>query len=144
MNSLGNGDKIKENVVINFKIQKDYLEEIGGMLSKLPDDITKLQELLKPLLNNIFIDKKYLDIQSDTTFNIADTAKKKSNIYKIPADQANLDIKKYTEFLKFMIKSLHTNNTEFSTDSGEIITSYCINDNKKDKDGFEQIKKRYK
>ena len=135
---------IKSRSNLLFEKQKDYLEEIGVKLSKLPDDITELQELLKPLLNNIFInDENYVKIQSATTFNIADTTKE-SNIYTIPADQEKLDVEKYQEFLKFMIQSLHTNNTEFSTDSGDIITAYCISGDKDDKDEFEKITERYK
>ena len=135
----------KKNVVINFKNQELNLKAIGEQLSKLPDDITKLQELLKPLLNNIFINKyKYLNIQSDTTFNIADTTKTNINIYTIPETQEHLDSNKYIAFLKFMIQSLHKNNTEFSTDSDEIITAYCMSDDKDDKVEFEKIKERYK
>ncbi len=132
------------------KPPKKYLEEqheslayIKTMLDKqLPDDITELQKLLKPLLNNIFVAGQYL--QSQTKFNIADTTTTDINIYTIPHNQAKLDIEKYKAFLKFMIQKLYDNNTEFSQDSGEIITAYCMTGNKEDEEEIEKIKARYK
>jgi len=121
------------------QMQKETFINIEKQLQNLPNDITKLQTLLKPLLNNIFIEK-YLKYQSPINFNIADTTKN-YNIYTIPATQENLDLDKYRIFLKFMIEKLFVNNTEFSNDEGNIITAYCIND--EDKTEIEKIKIRY-
>ena len=127
------------------KTQDDYLKNIGSLLDKdtLPDTITQLQDILKPLLNNIFVDGPFS--QLPTEFNIADTTTGYDNIYTLPAQTANLDVEKYKAFLKFMIQKLYENNTGFSqnTPDGEIITSYCINDNEEDITAIENIKKRY-
>ena len=127
------------------KTQDDNLLKLGSLLDKgtLPDTITQLQDILNPLLNNIFVDGPLS--QLPTEFNIANTTTGYDNIYTIPTKKANLDVDKYKAFLKFMIKKLYENNTGFSqnTPDGEIITAYCINDNKEDKTSIENIKKRY-
>jgi len=127
------------------KTQDDNLLKLGSLLDKdnLPDTITQLQDILHPLLNNIFIDSPFS--QFPTEFNIADTTKGYDNIYTIPVKKAVLDVEKYKTFLKFMIKNLYENNTGYSqnTPDGEIITAYCINDNEEDKTAIENIKKRY-
>ena len=134
----------QRNIGVKLQQQELYLNNVQKQIDNLPDDIGKLQTLLKPLLHNIFIIDKYLDIQSNIIFNNAITPSKTDNIYTIPETQDKLDIEKYKKFLKFMITELYKNNTAFSQDSGEIITSYCINNKEEDKNGIEKIKEKYK
>ena len=105
-------------------------------LDNLPTNIKDLQSILKSLLNNIQITGK---TSTTKPFNIADTTD--NNIYKIN-ETDDLDIENYMNFLKFMIKELTKNNTDFENDKGDIITAHWINDeHKKD---IEEIKERYK
>ena len=55
--------------------QKIKLDEIKARLSNLPDNIEELQKLLKPLLNNVYINEYGENIQSTLPFNIEETTK---------------------------------------------------------------------
>ena len=136
----------KGKTFIGLKKSQDVnLLKLGSLLDKdtLPNTIPELQDILHPLLNNIFVDGPFS--QLPTEFNIADTTKGYDNIYTIPELQENLDVVKYKAFLTFMIQKLYENNTGYSqnTPDGEIITAYCSDDNEEDKTAIENIKKRY-
>ena len=135
-------------IIPGLKVKKTeqnlQLTQIKDKLSSLPNNISELQTILKSLLNNIFINEYELDKQSNTLFNIADTTYE--NIYKILETKLEDEYakQKYIEFLKFMIKELLNNNTDFCNNKGQILTAHYLDSiTEKDKEEIEKIKKKY-
>jgi hypothetical protein len=111
--------------------QKQYFDGIKQKLDTLDTlSISELQLILKPLLNNVFIDGYNLDdefVQKYIPFNL--TNKNNKNIFNIPISEyenSTFDKTKYKNFLIFMIKKLYENNTEFSHNEGSILTSHIL------------------
>ena len=130
-------NKLKQN-------QQIKLSNINIMLnnSSLPDNIKELQKILFFLLNNVYINEYGIDNQSSESFKIAEVTDE--NIYRIPENQENLDIEKYKEFLKFMIRKLHKNNKEYVNNNGEILTAHYVDGaTEEDKTEMEKIRHKY-
>ena len=126
------------------KKQNYYLKDLYSKLSNLPDNIEELQKLLKPLLNNVYINEYGENIQSTLPFNIEKTTKGQTNIYNIKPDTPNLDTDKYIQFLKCMIKELHKNNTDFANNNGDILTAHYLDGiDETDKSEIDKIKQNY-
>ena len=97
-------------------IQNKYLNTIGSKLDTFPDNIKQLQEILHPLLNNIFVDGPFS--QLPTEFNIADTTKGYDNIYTLPGVQEHLDVVK--------VKYPHIKTLLIDADNDNINNKYDI------------------
>ena len=142
---MASSSRYSRNNLKYLKItQNNELDKIKGRLSNLPDNIEELQKLLKPLLNNVYINEYGENIQSTIPFNIEETTKGQTNIYNIKPDTPNLDTDKYIQFLKCMIKELHKNNTDFANNTGDILTAHYLDGiDETDKSEIDNLKKRY-
>ena len=106
---------------------------------KTKDRISYYQDILGSLLENIIVKDRVI---SKEYFKLKDTYK--NTIYDISETQKDLDVEKYKQFLQFMIHELDKNNTEFSQNKGEILTTHIIdNATSEDKQEIEKIRKKY-
>jgi hypothetical protein len=121
---------------INTK-QRLYFDEIKDTLSSLPDDISELQTLLRPLLKNIIVNDYEKDLVGTKEFYIPD-----DNIFMM---QNNDSYKtEYIKFLQFMIQELYKNNLDYSENTGDIITLHSIpSATQEDNKEIDTIKKKY-
>ena len=126
-----------------------------------------MQKLLGILLNNIILKndsnssyESFINFyynHPEPTFNYyykknkttesAKTTDDTPNIFSIPSTRENLDIKKYGEFLIFMIKESLNINTTFANASDnnnvDILTAHHISNNSEDYKAIEELKTKY-
>ena len=122
------------------------------------EDIKKLQELLKPLLNNIILrnDPKSFTIKPakldyESMPSETHIEHEVYNIFKIPADRDKLDKHKYGKFLIFMITESLKINKEFAnandtndTNNVDILTVHLMDHiTTEDNNAIQELKKKY-